>query len=315
MNLYLNDLSMEGRFLSNETALQAILGLFFEARKHSFRVVVSRSLVGRSAVGALSLHGVIASARQTERALLFNWLGKSGPFSEDEYIDVEDNLWWHENEEVTDQGLGAAGRGLLAGETVASFSFPGGCDGSFNKTPLEVVQGFPEEPIWIAETQNYWTLDGLVILAEALTPEPGTWDDFISECVKRFNSLNIDQTNFNAGLKKHPFSGNVVRRGLVLLDVLNRVAAGIQDNGSLSEAAMELVTQHFQGGKAWFSDEDPEDKNVFMFRDGNGDGSKLYCSWHGKIKTPQFRVHFQWPVPDGQRTIKVLYFGEKLTKW
>ncbi len=27
----------------------------------------------------------------------------------------------------------------------------------------------------------------------------------------------------------------------------------------------------------------------------------LLCPWHGKIKTPQFRIHFEWPRPAGQR--------------
>lgn len=120
-------------------------------------------------------------------------------------------------------------------------------------------------------------------------------------------------------LAKHPFKGNVVRRSFALLDVLNHVAHGLEADGleadgSLSETSMQLVTEHFQGKKAWFSDEQPGDENVFWFLDNNNGCARLYCSWHGKIKTPQFRLHFQWAAPVGQRYIKVIYLGEKLTK-
>lgn len=50
------------------------------------------------------------------------------------------------------------------------------------------------------------------------------------------------------------------------------------------------------------------------FSDPSPTGKKLFCPWHGKIKTPQFRIHFEWPRPAGQREIKVVYIGPKITK-
>ena len=314
MDLHLNDLSLGGQFDTRDQAIEALLGIFVKTRKRRFRMVISRGLLSRPAVGPMPLIDVIAAAQQTERALLYNWLGKSGPFSDDEPMETADDLWWLDEDEVTDQGLGAAGRKLLVGEPASSFSLTDRSSSRFKLSPLAVLQGLPGEPLWVASVVNYWDLAGLEALDSSIEVEPESWDSFISACISRYPNLMIDEQNFTIGLKKHPFHRNVVRRGFVLLKVLNDLAGGIGSDGALSESALSLLEDYFQGGKALFSDEEPQDKHVFMFRDNN-DGVDIYCSWHGKVKTPQFRLHFQWPVPMGQKYIKVLSFGEKLTKW
>lgn len=314
MDVHLNDLSLGGQFETGGQAVSVLLQMFAHAQKGRFRLVVSRSLLSRPAVGATSLNNIIAAARPTERSLLLNWLGKSGPFSDDEPIETANDLWWFGEDEVTDQGLGAAGRKLLIGEDAASFSLAHASSPRFNRSPLDVIQGLPDEPLWMAEVVNLWDLAELEALYHSLELEPENWDDFITACASRFGNLVVDQQNFAAGLKKHPFNGNVVRRGFALLRILDEIAGGIDADGALSLPALRLLEEHFQGGKAWFSDEKPQNDDVFTFRDNSNNGRGLYCSWHGKVKTPQFRLHFQWPVPVGQSYIKVLYFGEKLTK-
>jgi len=314
MDLHLNDLSLGGQFGTGEQAVSALLRIFVKAQKRRFRLVVSRGLLARPAVGSTSLHNIIAAARQTERSLLLNWLGKSGPFSDDEPIDTANDLWWFDEDDVTDQGLGAAGRKLLVGENAASFSLTHPAFSRFERSPLAVLQGLPGEALWVASVDNLWDLAELEAFDSSIEIEPENWDDFISSCASRFHNLMIDKQNFAAGLKKHPFHRNVVRRGFVLLKVLDELAGGMGSDGALSETALRLLEEYFQGGKALFSNENPQNDSVFIFRDNNN-GVDLYCSWHGKVKTPQFRLHFQWPVPVGQSYIKVLYFGEKLTKW
>ncbi len=314
MDVHLNDLSLCGQFDTGGQAVSALLRIFARAQKGRFRLMVSRGLLSRPAVGSMPLHSIIAAARQTERSLLLNWLGKSGPFSDDEPIETADDLWWLDEDEVTDQGLGAAGRKLLVGEDAASFSLTHASSSRFEQSPLAVMQGLPGEPVWLAEVVNLWDFGELEALNSLIEIEPENWDDFISACTSRFGNLMIDERNFAAGLKKHPFNGNVVRRGFALLRVLDELAAGMGIDGALSQTALRLLEEHFQGGKAWFSDEKPLNEDVFIFRDNSNNGAGLYCSWHGKVKTPQFRLHFQWPVPVGQSYIKVLYFGEKLTK-
>jgi hypothetical protein len=43
-------------------------------------------------------------------------------------------------------------------------------------------------------------------------------------------------------------------------------------------------------------------------------GEKIFCPYHGKIKTPQYRIHFQWPLPEKAQQLFIGYFGPKITK-
>jgi hypothetical protein len=42
-------------------------------------------------------------------------------------------------------------------------------------------------------------------------------------------------------------------------------------------------------------------------------GAKMFCPWHGKVKTPQIRIHFAWADRCGDPLI-VAYIGMKITK-
>jgi len=49
------------------------------------------------------------------------------------------------------------------------------------------------------------------------------------------------------------------------------------------------------------------------FPDPDVQGETLFCSWHGKVKTPQYRIHFSWPVTAAS-PVYVVYVGPKITK-
>jgi hypothetical protein len=315
MILYFNDLSADGKFKTNEDTIESLLRLYQIVQKLTLHLVITKNLLLRPAVGSTKIHEIILKGGKSQRTLLLGWLAKSGPFIEDDRLEIDDDLWWHEAAEVTDQGLGEAARRQLISHPVASFSSSEGCDNKFNCSPLKVFQGFPDEPISVLSITNIWSITDLGAIVEHVRGEPRDWSEFITQCTRRYDFVSIDTENFYRGLNKHPFNGNVVRRGFALLEVLNNVASGLEADGSLSPSAMRLVTEHFQGGKAWFSSEEPTDKNLFYFEDHSVSDKRIYCSWHGKIKTPQFRLHFEWPVPVGQKKIKVLYLGEKLSKW
>ena len=103
-----------------------------------------------------------------------------------------------------------------------------------------------------------------------------------------------------------PFSSLVTKRIFELLDVLNCIVNETDGSGGVSEAGLQILNDHFVGEKAWFTDESDTNKRAFKyamtFPDmNNPDGEKLFCPWHGKIKTPQIRIHFEWPRPKGQK--------------
>lgn len=115
-------------------------------------------------------------------------------------------------------------------------------------------------------------------------------------------------------LQPRPFHLNLAERCLQLLDLLDKLAGETDANGGWTEKGAALYRTYFVGRSAWFSSEDTDDDFVFSFPDPSGPG-KIQCPWHGKTKMRgQFRIHFEWPRPVGQKVVKVVYIGMKLTK-
>ena len=84
------------------------------------------------------------------------------------------------------------------------------------------------------------------------------------------------------------------------LEVLHRLKKCFDMNGARTKEGHVLYQQHFTGGNAWFSDESAANQADFgaelTFPNPDAPGETLFCSWHGKVKTPQYRIHFSWPV-------------------
>jgi hypothetical protein len=55
-------------------------------------------------------------------------------------------------------------------------------------------------------------------------------------------------------------------------------------------------------------------KYELSFPDPDNNANKPDCTWHGKVKIAQFRIHFEWPRPVDQPYPKVVYIGPKITK-
>jgi hypothetical protein len=71
------------------------------------------------------------------------------------------------------------------------------------------------------------------------------------------------------------------------------------------------------GDNAWFSDSSEAEKNEFeeslTFPHPVEPGQTLFCTWHGKVKTQQIRIHFSWPVR-WDTPLYILYVGPKITR-
>jgi hypothetical protein len=103
-----------------------------------------------------------------------------------------------------------------------------------------------------------------------------------------------------------------------LLTILEQIALETLPDSSLTPAGMELLRKFFQGANPPFTDESVPNKRDFAkdlsFPDPANGQQILFCPWHGKISSGFFRIHFEWPRPRGQRQIKVVYIGPKITK-
>ena len=154
-------------------------------------------------------------------------------------------------------------------------------------------------------------------LASHTIPIIKTWVDVYHEMMKNYPHIKFSH-NVIDSLFPHPFSRHVADRILFLLSILNQIVHETRTDGSLSPLGLSLYCTHFGNEKSLFSDESDTNKNTYrkelFFIDPDDNKTLIFCTWHGKIKTPQIRIHFEWPIPQGQKFLKVVYVGPKITK-
>lgn len=320
MRYYLNDASLQGQF-EDEVAFRPILESLLAARSRSPVVAAMRTtpaLANRPVTQARSVRDVVQSWRGSAAASAFMaWVGRNGPFIEEDRLAEIDDLFYCMGIDVTDGGLGEATRRVKAEEAVATMSFPGGAS-DFSQSPLGVTHGFEEAPISTYNVDNFWDSNVLIAAALQLAPPAVSWETMVINARASFPRLTVpDDVWRHDQLACEPFSAVIRDRFYALLSQLDRYMSGRNPDGSEGPIAQEVVRLHFNGDRALFSPESPSNRATFAaemtFPDPEG-GSDIFAHWHGKISHRYFRVHFEWPVPATANTLKVLYAGPKLTK-
>lgn len=319
MRFYLNEISLQGQF-DDETAFRELLEALLAARGRSPLLAAmgtTPTLADRPVSHARTLRQVVQGWRGSPLAgILLAWVGRNGPFIEEDRLPEEQDLFHCFGIEVTDGGLGEAGRRAKAGEAVASMSFPGGLP-DFAQSPLPVVHGFEDEPIAIHQVENYWNADAAVAAALAQEEPAVSWRATVEAARARYPTLILPDSIWeDRRLARQPFDPIIRDRSYALLSHLDAYMLGRNADGSEGPAGQEVLRTHFQGDRALFSPESPTHQNSFRadmtFEDPDG-GAAIFAHWHGKISHRFFRLHFEWPAPAEGR-LKVLYIGPKLTK-
>lgn len=318
MEWHVNDISLNGQFpghLDFRRALEPLLRLRLNDPYLRANLYSSRVLSDRQVTATENLRQAVQLTRdKTFISLVLAWLGKSGPFWEDARQVNADDYFEFNGEDVTDQGLGEATRRRLVERVANTFSFSS--ESGFEQSPLSVQHGLREEPLGFIDVDNHWTLEQLA--AELQNHRTvNSWVSLDAEIRRRFLGLVFSDDVLDP-FRATPFSSNVAKRTLELLGTLEEITIETGSDGGLSSRGKEILTNHFSSEKGWFSDESLQNKknfsNEMTFTDPEQNTNELFCSWHGKIKTPQSRIHFEWPRPKGQKTIKIPYIGPKITK-
>jgi hypothetical protein len=311
---HINDLSLAGQYETPSNfrdALEPLLRLRHRSTAIAARIYCSRSFSNRLSTPSQSVqHAVLALKDKDYTTLVLTWLSKAGPFWDDQRHSNPDDYFHFQETDVTEQGLGEAARRRIGLIDAGVFSF---LDSSkrFERTPLRVCHGIPEEPLPEIDIPNWWDVSKLAVAA---TPKPESWTEMLDTARIRFQRLKFSEA-INEVLRSVPFHGGIVDLILERLSVLEAIAdETIDAHGTLSSRGKELREQHFVGEKAQFSSERPRRESDLSFPDPDNPRTQLFCPWHGKVKLGQFRIHFEWPRPENQREIKVAYIGPKITK-
>jgi hypothetical protein len=316
MEWILNDLSLKNKYATATdffSDIEEIIKLRSSNRLINDNLMCPRSIGDIEVVNKKKFSQVVfTEAPRDLKQQIITWANKNGPFWCDRKTENENDYFEYNGIDVTDSGLGECARKSVISQSVSSYSF----SGLYDSSPLPVQHGLPEDVIGTYDIDNLWTTDQLIESCRGAIPEPTNWGEAIEQLRDTYQKL-IFSTCLLEQISTLPFNLTVLLRMKELCRVLEDYLASRNKEGEMTPKSHEILEQHFHGDKAWFSDESDDDARKFEkqlnFIDTRDDKKKLY-RFHGKIKTPQVRVYFEWPIQPEQKDIQVVYFGPKITK-
>ena len=163
---------------------------------------------------------------------------------------------------------------------------------------------------------NHWNTASVQACLAANPMGAASWQDLATQMRRACTRLTFATNAFHP-LEGHPFVPGAAERIQVLLYTLDKFKGCFNEDGQRNAEGHRIYADHFAGAKAWFSDSSDTEKSVFRkaltFPHPAEPGKPLFCTWHGKVKSPQIRIHFSWPVRS-DTPLYVVYVGPKRTK-
>ena len=316
MDLLFNDLSIDGQF-PNVAAFRASIGRVMAMRqiarqRHGRDLQCHPNVAHASVTGDLSMQEAVGGLGGEMEKALMQWLARSisdwGDYrrhGEDDYLECK-------GEVVTDTAVGEAAYRIFHGTGCGLVSMD---PSSWLFSPLS-VEWYESESSRSADVPNYWEVDGLTVALDAEPASLGSWAELEMKAKRRCPDLMFSPRCFEP-LRGHPFGTSAAQALLSRLIVLQDLKTAFDEHGQRTAKGEEILASYFAGAKAWFSDSSNREKAAFRrgltFPHPDKAGETLDCTWHGKVKTPQLRIHFSWPVAFSE-PLYVVYVGPKITK-
>ena len=321
MELLVNDLSFHGQFTDIASFRDAIARLMVirqTAMRYGWPLYCHRAIAHAAVTSTMTMPQAVQLMTMSERRVLMQWLMELGPFWEDERGHGPDDWLEWDGRIVTDSAVGEAAWCCLNGIDRGIVSLaPSSWE--FSPVPVEVVN--EDGPRTRADVLNYWDPVATEAALKAAPAPMMSWRHLEEASSARFTQLTFAADGF-APLSGHPFVPGAAKRLLFLLETLNRFKTCFDPDGERTAEGHEIYYQFFTGKKgeggrgALFSDSSDNEKREFeaklTFKHPAAPGKSLFCPWHGKVQTPQFRVHFSWPVR-ADEPLYIVYVGPKLT--
>lgn len=315
MNLVFNELSIHGQFydiIAFRDAIRHVMTIRKVARQFGSDVQCNRNVVNAQVTRDLTMLGAVQALNINDRRALMQWLTRHGPFWEDFRQHSQDDWLECDGEIVTDTAVGEVAYCLFYGISRGLVSVK---PSSWLTSPLS-VDWCKDEHVRSVDILNYWDVDELRTSLAAAPASLQSWDDLATMAHSRYPDLTFSSNSFEP-LHGHPFGKGAAERLLLLLSVLHDLKNCFDERGNRSPEGHALYQNHFVGDKAWFSDSSDREKNKFekelLFPNPANPEEFLFCTWHGKVKTPQLRIHFSWPIK-AEESLYVVYVGPKITK-
>lgn len=316
MDLLVNDLSLHGQFPDLATFRESIRRIMLIreiSRRHKQALYCHRGLANGQVTPGERMSAAVRSLPLDEQRAVMAWLCQHGPFWDDDR--QHDGGDWYEcdGEIVTDTAVGETAHCILHGIDRGLVSLQ---PSKFSYDPVQVERKFEDGNRAPVIVRNYFEPEVVENYLAAAPPALASWVALEELSVLRFGQLRFSENAFKP-LRAQPFKQGVAERILVLLTALHRLRQCFDEDGTRTEEGHALYQQHFTGDKCWFSDSSDTEKvdfrNELTFPHPFAPGENLFCTWHGKVKSPQYRIHFSWPVT-ARSPVYVVYVGPKITK-
>jgi len=283
------------------------------SRQYGRELYCHRNLPSARITGDMTLFQAIQRLTLAQKRAVMQWLTRLGPFWDEARMHSEDDYLECGSQIVTDSALGEAAMRNLRGSDCRLVSVS---PSEWERSPLMVCWRTSAEEIQEANVENYWQTKILESVLASLPAPVTSWQELGAFCKTRFPDLTFSSDTFHP-LFSHPFVPGAALRILETLHVLNRFKSCFNEHSTRTPEGQRLYQEHFTGAKAWFSDSSDHEKSIFKkeltFNNPEIKGQSIFCPWHGKIKTPQLRIHFSWPVRADEE-LYVVYVGPKITK-
>jgi hypothetical protein len=311
--IYFNDASLHGQFAAFEPFCES-LRTIWNIRKalvgKGLSLNVCRGVRLRKVTDDKTFNDFLGNIPRDIKNRLLVWLDREGPFWDDQPHHSCDEYFESCGEVVTDTGVAEAACIQTEGMPTWIFSiYPSKC----LKDPLEVSWLGRSTGDLVLSIPNGWELEHVDRCASEFDHPFTSWKEMIEWAERECENLLISPDVI--GQLPIQFIPNVAQRSKVLLGILDKIV-GYQKKGKDQES-LELQENWMQGNRARFANSSNSEINDFRskltFKHPSSDQSIL-CSWHGKIQTPQFRIHFEWPLPHGEEKLFIAYIGPKITK-
>lgn len=248
---------------------------------------------------------------QDEKRTFLGWMSRQGPFWDNSFETPSESRFECQGTSVTESALAAAAYGIEVGVDRRLVSlYPS----NWEVSPITVTRSSDSDSSKVS-VFNYWQSSDLEVALQEAEPPLGSWIQLEATARQRFRQIAFTPDCFEE-LTGHPFSPSAADRILDRLVVLNQLMEFTDDNGRRTPEGQRLYQDHFVGAQANFSDSSTSEKRQFRrrlsFSIPSSPGRLVLCGFHGKVKNPPYRIHFNWPVPPGGR-LYVVYVGWKRT--
>ena len=316
MELLVNDLSLHGQFpdiASFFDAIDRLMGARNMSRKFGCDLYCHRNMAYAQVSRELTMPQAVQQLGADKRKALMSWLTRNGPYWDDMRLHNSDDFMECAEQIVTDTAIGESAFRRFHGDDCHLFSL---IPSDWERSPLLVfwrrVDGDNRE----TNVVNHINTDSLKD-ALRLAPEPiHSWEQLGSVCRIRFPRIRFSVDAFEP-FRGHPFVPGSANQLIDKLEIIAKYLECFDEDGERTEEGDRLYRDFFTGKKAWFTDSSSDEKNSFKseltFKHPDFQGHTLFCPWHGKVKTPQFRIHFSWPIYPNE-PLYVVYIGPKITK-